>query len=79
MSFSLGQLFGNLFSHSSEVATDAGDLLKGFEATYGAIAHGEGGIQKVSAALTQASGIVASLSKILADATTAPPPAAPAA
>jgi hypothetical protein len=74
MSFSLGQLFGNLFSHSSEVATDASQLLAGFEATYTAIAHGEGGIQKVSAALTQATGIVASLSKILADATTSPPP-----
>ena len=75
MSFSLGNLFANLFTHSAQVTTDGASLIAGFEAEYNAIAHGEGGAPKVAAALAQSSAITASLAKILSDLTGPPPPA----
>lgn len=77
MSLSLGSLFANLFSHSSQVVTDGEALMTGFTQTYNAVAHGEGGVQKVSAALTQSAAMTQALAKLLADATAAPaaPPA----
>lgn len=72
MSWSFGTIFANLFSNGL-VAKDVPALIAGFEAEYTAIAHGSGGVAKVTAALNASTALSSSLAKTLADLTAAPP------
>lgn len=76
MSWSIGSIFSSIFSNGL-INKDVPALIAGFEAEYTAIAHGEGGIAKVAAALNASTALTSSLAKTLADLTAAPP--APAA
>ena len=76
MSWSFGTIFANIFSNGL-VAKDLPALVAGFENEYQAIAHGEGGMKKVAAALAASTALTSSLAKTLSDLTADPAPPAP--
>lgn len=67
MSSFFAKVFANLAVHGAQTIADGGEFFAAVEAEFQTIAHGEGGVAKVQAAVKHLGDIAAAGAKVVAD------------